>query len=61
MGFVAVFAGATNAPLACILMAFELFGSECGIYIVIVCVLSYFVSGKSNIYSPNKMMETENI
>ncbi len=61
MGFVAVFAGATNAPLACILMAFELFGSECGIYVVIACILSYFVSGKSNIYSHNKMMETENI
>ncbi len=28
MGFVAVFAGATNTPLACMLMAIELFGAE---------------------------------
>jgi H+/Cl- antiporter ClcA len=30
MGFVAVFAGATNTPLACTLMGIELFGAETG-------------------------------
>ncbi len=38
MGFVAVFAGATNTPLACTLMGIELFGAECGVYIAIACI-----------------------
>jgi H+/Cl- antiporter ClcA len=50
MGFVAVFAGATNTPLACILMAIELFGAECGIYVAIACVVSYLLSGHNSIY-----------
>lgn len=50
MGFVAVFAGAANTPLACILMAVELFGAECGVYVGIACVLAYFFSGHRGIY-----------
>jgi H+/Cl- antiporter ClcA len=50
MGFVAVFAGATNTPLACILMAIELFGAECGVYVALACVVSYLFSGTSSIY-----------
>jgi H+/Cl- antiporter ClcA len=50
MGFVAVFAGATNTPLACILMAIELFGAECGIYVALACIVSYLFSGNSSIY-----------
>ena len=51
MGFVAVFAGATKTPLACILMAVELFGLQCMVYIVISCMIAYFLSGKHNIYN----------
>lgn len=50
MGFVAVFAGATNTPLACTIMAMELFGSQCGIYVAIACVVSYLLSGHTGIY-----------
>lgn len=50
MGFVAVFAGATNTPLACTIMAIELFGSECGVYVAIACVVSYLLSGHTGIY-----------
>lgn len=50
MGFVAVFAGATNTPIACSIMAFELFGIECGVYVIIACVVSYFFSGQNSIY-----------
>lgn len=50
VGFVAVFAGAANTPLACTLMAIELFGSQIGIYALIGCVLSYSFSGRSGIY-----------
>lgn len=50
MGFVAVFAGATNTPLACSIMAMELFGSSCGVYVAIACVVSYLLSGHNSIY-----------
>ena len=51
MGFVAVFAGAANTPLACTLMAMELFGNECGLYAGLACVVSYLFSGHRGIYS----------
>ena len=51
MGFVALFAGATNTPLACILMGIELFGADVGIYVAIACVIAYLTSGHNGIYS----------
>jgi H+/Cl- antiporter ClcA len=50
MGFVAVFAGAANTPVASTLMAVELFGAEAGAYAGIACVFSYLFSGDSGIY-----------
>lgn len=50
MGFVAVFAGATNTPIACSIMAIELFGVECGVYVSIACIVSYLISGHNSIY-----------
>ncbi|MBP2616129.1 voltage-gated chloride channel family protein [Chryseobacterium jejuense] len=60
MGFVAVFAGATNTPLACMLMGIELFGAECGVYVAIACVVSYLLSGHNSIYSKQKIGEAKN-
>jgi H+/Cl- antiporter ClcA len=60
MGFVAVFAGATNCPLACIFMATELFCNECAIFVAVACIISYLVSGKSSIYSIHKINATDN-
>ena len=50
LGFVAVFAGAANTPLACSLMGIELFGAELAIPITTACVVSYMVSGHGGIY-----------
>jgi len=50
MGFVAVFAGAANTPLACIFMGVELFGATSGIYIAVACVTAYLFSGHTGIY-----------
>lgn len=50
-GFVAVFSGATNTPVACTLMGIELFGIESGIYIGIACVVAYLFSGHTGIYT----------
>lgn len=55
MGFVAVFAGAANTPLACSIMAIELFGADCAIYVVIACVVSYIISGHNGIYASQKI------
>ncbi|WP_294283556.1 voltage-gated chloride channel family protein [uncultured Chryseobacterium sp.] len=60
MGFVAVFAGATNTPLACTLMGIELFGSECGVYVAIACIVSYLFSGNNSIYMKQKIGEAKN-
>ncbi|NML56525.1 voltage-gated chloride channel family protein [Chryseobacterium cheonjiense] len=60
MGFVSVFAGATNTPLACMLMGIELFGAECGIYVAIACIVSYLFSGNNSIYTKQKIGEAKN-
>lgn len=51
MGFVAVFAGATNTPIACTLMGLELFGIEAGMFLGIACVIAYLFSGHTGIYT----------
>tara|TARA_B110000261_G_scaffold160537_2_gene200338 strand:- start:61 stop:1290 length:1230 start_codon:yes stop_codon:yes gene_type:complete len=51
VGFVAVFSGATNAPLACSIMGLELFGIEAGLFIFLACFVAFFVSGNTGIYS----------
>ena len=50
-GFVSVFAGATNTPLASTLMGMELFGLEAGIYLGIACLVAFIFSGRSSIYA----------
>ena len=50
MGFVAVFSGAANTPVAGGLMALELFGSEAGAFAAVACVASYLFSGHRGIY-----------
>ena len=50
MGFVAVFAGATHTPIACLIMGMELFGFESGIFVGSACFIAYFSSGYLGIY-----------
>ena len=55
MGFVGVFAGAANTPLASTLMGIELFGLESGVFIAIGCIVSYLFSGHSGIYTSQRI------
>lgn len=55
LGFVAVFAGATNTPLACMIMGIELFGSQHAVYIAVACFLAYLCSGHSSIYLSQRL------
>jgi len=50
IGLVAVFAGATNTPLACTLMGIELFGAEHAAYFAVACFVTFLFSGRSGIY-----------
>ncbi len=50
LGFVAVFAGAANVPLACTIMGIELFGSEYAVPIAVACFVAYVCSGHNGIY-----------
>ncbi len=51
LGFVAVFAGASNTPLACALMGIELFGGGSALYLILACVVAYLASGHRGIYT----------
>ena len=50
LGFVAVFAGAANTPLACTIMGVELFGATHMVPIAVACFVAYICSGHSGIY-----------
>ncbi|MGY3214461.1 voltage-gated chloride channel family protein [Mucilaginibacter sp. HD30] len=54
LGFIAVFAGATNTPLACTIMGVELFGGEYVLLFAIACFTAYFFSGKTSIYGAQR-------
>ncbi|WP_349361786.1 voltage-gated chloride channel family protein [Hymenobacter sp. H14-R3] len=51
MGFVGVFAGAANTPLACTFMGLELFGAHAGVYLALACAAAYLFSGHTGIYT----------
>ena len=55
LGFIAVFCGATNTPIACFIMGIELFGSEAAVYLFIACLVSYIFSGHSGIYTSQRI------
>lgn len=55
LGFIAVFAGATNTPLACTIMGVELFGGEHILLFAVACFTAYFFSGHSGIYSAQRI------
>jgi H+/Cl- antiporter ClcA len=50
LGFLAVFAGSANTPLACTVMGVELFGGHYAVYFAVACFIAYFFSGHSGIY-----------
>ena len=55
LGFIAVFAGAANTPLACTVMGIELFGAHYAVYFGVACFVSYHFSGHSGIYHSQRL------
>ncbi|MEO6126191.1 MAG: chloride channel protein [Ilumatobacteraceae bacterium] len=50
VGFCAVFAAASNAPLACIVLGMELFGPAMFAPLAVGCIVAYMISGSNGIY-----------
>lgn len=50
LGLVGIFCGATNAPIASMLLSIELFGVEGLPYFIIICSASYMLSGYFSLY-----------
>ncbi len=50
LGFVSVLAGATNAPIAAIIMAGELFGLEVAHYAAVTVVISFLMTGHRSVF-----------
>jgi H+/Cl- antiporter ClcA/CBS-domain-containing membrane protein len=55
IGFAAVFAGASNTPLACTLMSIELFGGGSLLYVILGCTAAYLASGHRGIYATQRV------
>ena len=55
LGFISVFAGAANTPLACTIMGMELFGGHYAVYFALACFIAYHVSGHSGIYGAQRI------
>lgn len=55
LGFIAVFAAATNTPLASTILGVELFGGEYILYYAISCVVAYYFSGNKGIYHAQRV------
>jgi H+/Cl- antiporter ClcA len=58
VGFVAVFAGATNTPLACTVMGVELFGTGAFVYLAVGCAISFVFSAHRGIYEAQRVTHT---
>ena len=56
LGLVAVLCGATNCPLASIILAVELFGDGGMLYFALACGLSYMLSGYNGLYSSQTIL-----
>ena len=59
-GFAAVFAGASNTPIACSVLACELFGVSIAPYAFVACFVSYYCSGHSGIYKSQIIHKKKN-
>jgi len=55
-GFVALFCGAVNCPIASLILALEVFGQDSILLLAPVCAVSYMMSGCSGLYKSQRFM-----
>ena len=56
LGFVALFCGVTNCPLASLILALEVFGSDWIVIFALICAISYIMSGYTGLYKSQKIL-----
>jgi H+/Cl- antiporter ClcA len=59
VGLAAVFAAASNTPLALSIMALELLGGHVFPHVVVVCVLAYLLTGHRSIYPAQRVQNSK--
>ena len=57
LGLIAVFSGASNAPISCFLFSMEHFEGKGMIYFFMACLISFIFSGHHGIYAAQKIYE----
>ena len=55
VGLTAVFCGATNSPIASLLLAVEMFGGDGLLFYALACALSNLLSGYAGLYSSQQV------
>ncbi len=56
IGFIALFCGVVNCPLASLMLALEVFGSDSIVMFALVCAISYMMSGNYGLYKSQKIV-----
>ncbi len=56
IGFIAVFCGVVNCPVASFVLAIEVFGGDVAMPFAVVCAVSYMLSGYSSLYKSQKIV-----
>lgn len=56
IGFIALFCGVVNCPLASIMLALEVFGLDSIVMFALVCAISYMMSGNYGLYKSQKIV-----
>ena len=61
LGTVALFCGVTNAPMASVLLAYEMFEGKALILFALVCAVSYRLSGSRGLYGAQKLVASKEL
>ena len=56
LGMVAVFCGATNCPIASLILGIEFFGAENALLFALACAATYMASGRSGLYKSQRIV-----
>lgn len=56
IGFICLFCGVVNCPLASLILSVEVFGTEGLLFFALACSISYLMSGSFGLYHSQKLM-----
>ncbi len=56
IGFVALFCGATNCPIASLMLSLEVFGGQGILLFAVACAVSFMMSGNFGLYKSQKIL-----